>query len=130
MKRIKKPQKRGWISVNDSLPRKHMFLIIQNQENQVKDAYYDEDGAFYGACGKVLYWMYYPAPKIEGKKNKNNWKKNKKSFEWFERYLVQYPNGIVRLAYHLMDGGFTLEERYGKVLYWMPLPKPYTEVSA
>lgn len=132
--KIRKPQERKWVSVKERLPRKNTLVIVQTESNKIESDFFDFEGNFIFTTRKVLYWMYFPAPKIKGRKNKNHWISYniKRPFNWTNQYLVQHAGGEVRVEYLLTasDRNFTLENMYGKALYWMPLPEPYKGVSA
>lgn len=81
--------------------------------------------------GKIVAWRELPTPFRwwkKGRKKSTRWISVKvRKPSWREVVLAQYANGKVYIEFASLE---SLEPLYGKVLYWMPLPEPYTEVKA
>ena len=135
MKKIRKPQikKNEWIPVEQGLPEKEFENVLV----QYKDGTMGRDWLFEGKFSifpeKIIAWHKLPVPrakKLRVKQVNGTWMNiNKKKAPYGQYIFVQYESGEIRIdQYFLFKKCFSLESKCGKVLYWMPLPKPYKEV--
>ena len=137
MKKIRKPQikKNEWIPVEQGLPKEFENVLVQYNDGRM-----ERDWLFAGEFNifpeKIIAWHKMPVPrakKLKGKQVNGRWINiNKQKAPYGQEIFVQYESGAIRVdQYFWFKKGFSLESKHGKVLYWMPLPKPYKkEVSA
>lgn len=140
MKKIRKQRRvknrDKWIPVSERLPGRalnYKDVLACFEGGHVSTSLFIE-GRFSSdnwRYGRVVAWRELPKPFYW-------WKKEKRTSKWVsvkerkapfgKRVLVQYTSGNVDEAAYFC--GFLLEELYGPVLYWMPLPEPYKEATA